>query len=122
MQLLKWIILPLFLAAFLSRESHMCLSGAKTEVSGTAKIKDIPGSCSLDLYLSFLKTNAGDLAESGTHNNYDKKTFLRLLFHPGYDHRRLQPDSWHSLISGMFLFSGLQGVDYYIYTLQKIIV
>lgn len=104
------------------RESHACLPGAETEAFGTAQIKDIPGHYSLDLYLSFLKNNAGDLAESGMHNNYDKKTFLRLPFHPGYHRPHLQPDPRHTLIPGMFLFSGLQGVDYYIYTLQKIVV
>ena len=112
-QIIKWIIL-LFVTG-------NCLSE-------TCKANDTPKVClpvqsnitiinqadnMLDSLVSFLHFNAGDLTEEHTKKMPDKKAFI--IQSPA-------EDPLNKFIPRQAVFTGPDHTDYYIYTLQKIII
>ena len=79
--------------------------------------------CMLDSLVSFLHFNAGDLTEETTHKTLDKKVFIRLFIQSR--HNKIQSpaeDPLNKFIPRQAVFTGPDHTDYYIYTLQKIII
>ena len=77
----------------------------------------------LDSLVSFLHFNAGDLTEETTHKTLDKKVFIRLFIQSR--HNKIQSpaeDPLNKFIPRQAVFTGPDHTDYYIYTLQKIII
>lgn len=122
-QIIKWIILLFVMGNCLSETCKA--NGTDEECLLTqASITIInPADNILDSLVSFLHFNVGDLAEETIHTTLDKKAFIRLFIH--LRHNNIQStaeESLHTCISRRPAFTGPDHTDYYIYTLQKIII
>ena len=124
MQSIKWSILFLFAAGFIAGKSY-AISLIDTESIHdryAVQLTDTEMSPGLDSLISLFLKSTGDLTETGCHNSYDKKNFFRLPAFLRDTHSRFSPVCRKTFFRQGFLFTGYDPTDYYVYTLQKMII
>ena len=122
-QIIKWIILLIVTGNCLS-ETCRANDASKVCLPVQSNITIINQADNmLDSLVSFLHFNAGDLTEEHTKKMPDKKAFIRLFTQAR--HNKIQSpaeDPLNKFIPRQAVFTGPDHTDYYIYTLQKIII
>ncbi len=120
LKFVKWLILSLLFVL------NLPVNQVKAEIGKTEKEEIYPD---LNNHGNFQSPNifklfntSGDLTVDISHNTYDKKTFLRLLLHPRYS--KIHPPL-HSSPLELYhipLPDRPETKDYYVYTLQRILI
>lgn len=122
-QTIKWIILLSVIGNCLS-ETCKAYNIEKACLPSQASITIINQADNiLDSLVSFLHFNAGDLTEEATHPTLGKKAFIRLFIQLRRNNIQAPTkDPLNTFIPRQPVFTGPDHADYYIYTLQKIII
>ena len=122
-QIIKWIIL-LFVTGNCLSETCKANDASKVclPVQSCTTIINQADNMLASL-VSFLHFNAGDLTEEHTKKMPDKTAFTRLFTQAR--HNKIQSpaeDPLNKFIPRQAVFTGPDHTDYYIYTLQKVII
>ncbi len=123
MKIVEWVILLVISCTFMP-EACQANSIEEVEVFANSPVITLHDRttdflCSL---ISLLHFTAGDLTEEVYHTTLEKKALLRTFVYLREDQRSYAEDNHLVVISRKFVPNGFGQTDYYIYTLERILI
>lgn len=123
MQIIKWVILFLFLG-ILVPDTCSASKAEETQivsVGNTTTLSDKTDNMFHSL-VAMVRNNTGDLTEEASHTTLDKKAFIRLFLFLRYSNMPFPDCSRPTSLPAESFRQGKKQTAYYIYTLERILI